>query len=217
MKIKSILFTLILFFSVGSSLAQPGDGWQEKVSWSFKVVKVDANHADIVATAKLIPHWHVYSMNHDPAKADFTGMPTEFSFTENENYRLVGKAKDGKKAEVYTDVLGESLIFEDVAVFKQRIEVLTEDAFDISFTYDFQVCDENGCLFPPTQKGSVKVKGFKPPSKEEQEKGLEIDGDTAKDKEGNIYLLHNEKWVRVPEGNSTSFYKEYLKLGGSYE
>lgn len=197
--------------------AQPQDGWQEKISWSFKVVKVDENHADIVITADLIEHWHVYSMNHDPAKADFTGMPTKFVFKTNDNYRLVGRAKDAKKAKLHTDVLGESLFFEDVAIFKQRIEVLTDKAFNIDFEYEFQVCDENGCLFPPAQQASVQVKGYKPPSKEEVEADLEVDGDTAKDKDGNVYVMHNDKWVRVPEGNSLTFYKVYLKLGGSYE
>lgn len=216
MKIKALVLFVTITCLGRLTFAQQ-DSWTEKVSWSFKVVKVDENHADIVATAKLIEHWHVYSMNHDPAKADFTGMPTSFTFKENDNYRLVGKAKDGKKAHVYTDVLGESLIFEDVAVFKQRIEVLTDKTFDVSFDYDFQVCDENGCLFPPTQSATVKVKGFKPLSKEEMEAGLTVDGDTATDKDGNTFVLHQEKWVRVPEGNSIEFYKEYLKLGGSYE
>ena len=217
MKIKTILFSLMFLLTGAFACAQPADGWQEKISWSFKVVKVDESHADVIATAKLIEHWHVYSTNHDPAAADFTGMPTAFNFKANDNYRLVGKTKDGKKPKVHKDVLGTSLFFEDVAIFKQRIEILTDKAFDIDFEYEFQVCDENGCLFPPAQGATLKVKGFKPLSKEEQEAGLEIDGDMAKDKDGNTFVLHNEKWVRVPEGNSVPFYKEYLKLGGSYE
>ena len=48
-------------------------------------------------------------------------------------------AKDGKKAHVHEDELGTSLIFEGTATFKQRIEVLTEDAFDVAFEYEFQV------------------------------------------------------------------------------
>ncbi|XOV67646.1 MAG: hypothetical protein ACFHU9_00475 [Fluviicola sp.] len=217
MKIKWMLFSLMFLLSGAMAFAQPADGWQEKISWSFKVVKVDENHADVVATAKLIKHWHVYSMKHDPAKADFTGMPTKFTFKQNDNYRLIGKAKDAKKPTLHKDVLGEHLYFEDVAVFNQRIEILSDKPFDIEFEYEFQVCDENGCLFPPAQSAKVKVKGFKPLSKEEQAAGLEINGDMAKDKDGNVFVQHNDKWVRVPEGNSVPFYKEYLKLGGSYE
>lgn len=213
---RKILSTLMLLFLVnGAAWAQ--DSWTDKVTWTFKVVKVDENHADIVATAKLKEHWHVFSMDHDPAKADFTGMPTNFKFKPNANYRLVGKMKDGKTPKAHEDVLGLSLIFEGSGVFKQRIEVLSEDAFKINFEYEFQVCDENGCLFPPAQDASVEIKGYQPISKEEQEQNLVITGDVAKDKEGNQYIMHKDKWVRVPEGNSIEFYKEYLKLGGSYE
>lgn len=215
MKNKFWLLAIALVFSLANAKAQ--DNWSEKISWSFKVVKVDDNHADIVATGKLVEHWHVYSMNHDPSKADFTGMPTKFKFKANDNYRLVGKTKDGKTPKTFEDVLGTHLFFEGTAVFKQRIEVLSDKAFDIEFEYEFQVCDENGCLFPPTQSAKVNVKGYKPVSNDDLEKDLVIKGDEATDKDGKVYVKHEDKWVRVPEGNSTAFYKEYLKLGGSYE
>ena len=213
------LFSLMMFANLVSneSYAQPAGNWGEKVEWSYKVVKIDESHADIVLIAKLLEHWHVYSMVHDPMTADGTGYPTKITFTKSKNYRLVGKAKDGKKAHVHEDVLGTSLIFEGTATFKQRIEILTEYAFDVSFEYEFQVCDENGCLFPPAQEGTVKVKGFKPASNDDLEGKLTIKGDDATDKDGNSFVKHNNSWVQVPEGNSIKFYKEYLKLGGSYE
>ncbi|NRA10350.1 MAG: hypothetical protein HRT57_00170 [Crocinitomicaceae bacterium] len=214
------LFSLMMFanlISSNESFAQPAGNWGEKIEWSYKVVKIDDSHADIVLTGKLAEHWHVYSMIHDPNTADGTGYPTGITFTKNKNYRLIGKAKDGKKAHVYTDELGTSLIFEGIAVFKQRIEVLAEDAFDVAFEYEFQVCDENGCLFPPAQEATVKVKGFKPASDDEVESKLTIVGDDATDKDGNSYVKYNESWVQVPNGNSIKFYREYLKLGGNYE
>ncbi len=214
------LFSLALLtnlLSSNSSLAQPGGNWTDKVEWSFKVVKVDDNHADIVLTGKLAEHFHTFSMVHDPMTADGTGYPTKMKFKANANYRLVGKAKDGSKPHVHEDELGTSLIFEGTAVFKQRIEILKEGDFDIEFEYEFQVCDESGCLFPPAQEAKLRVKGYKPASDDELEDELTIDGDEAKDKEGNSFVQHNDKWVRVPEGNSIKFYKEYLKLGGSYE
>lgn len=210
--------TLFILASGFSVFAQPqADSWTDKISWSFKVVKIDESHAEIVATAKLKEHWHVYSVNHDPAKAEFTGYPTSFKLSTSDKYRAIGKFKDGRAPKEHTDELGLSLFFEGAAVFKQKIEVLSDQPFDIKVDYDFQVCDENGCLFPPTQSATVKVKGFKPVSKEEQEDELTIKGDEASDKDGNKYVLHNEKWVKVPEGNSIAFFKEYLKLGGSYE
>lgn len=158
---KGLLLLAMLVMSV-VTFAQPGGDWTEKISWSFKVEKIDESHAYVVGTAKLAEHWHVFSVDHDMAKADFTGMPTSFTFTENSNYKLIGKLKDGKKPITHEDVLGTSLFFEGTGVFKQKIEVLTDKSFDINFEYEFQICDEMGCLFPPAQETKVKVSGFKP-------------------------------------------------------
>jgi len=153
------LSALILFFSVLTSLvfAQP-DGWQNKIKWSFKVEK-KADKTFIVANAKLIDGWHIFSVNHDPNKADFTGYPTQFTFKKNENYKLVGKLKDGSKPITHEDDLGVSLYFEKSATFKQEIQVLGNKSFDVLFDYAFQICDENGCLFPPDQEGKIKIDG----------------------------------------------------------
>ncbi|MFZ9046843.1 MAG: protein-disulfide reductase DsbD family protein [Cyclobacteriaceae bacterium] len=169
---KGFLLLAMMVMSV-VSFAQPGGDWTEKISWSFKVEKIDESHAYVVGTAKLAEHWHVFSVDHDMAKADFTGMPTSFAFTENANYKLIGKLKDGKKPITHEDVLGTSLFFEGTGVFKQKIEVLTDKSFDIDFEYEFQICDEMGCLFPPAQEAKVKVSGFKPGGDDEWE--LETD------------------------------------------
>lgn len=178
---KGILLLAVLVMSI-VSFAQPGGDWTEKISWSFKVEKIDESTAYVIGTAKLAEHWHVFSVDHDMAKADFTGMPTTFTFTENPNYKLVGKLKDGKKPITHEDVLGTSLFFEGTGIFKQKIEVLTDKAFDIDFEYEFQICDEMGCLFPPAQEAKVKVSGFKPggadegaPDEVDPEESVEID------------------------------------------
>lgn len=159
MKRFFIGFTTV--FIVLTSFAQP-NGWQDKVSWSFTVEKVNDSEAYIVANAKLKNGWHIFSVNHDPAKADFTGYPTTFKFQSNKNYKLVGQLIDGKKPITHNDELGTSLYFEKNGVFKQKIQVLTSEKFDINFDYSFQICDELGCLFPPDQEGKVPVSGFAP-------------------------------------------------------
>ncbi len=163
MKIFSLLtkVTFLLLTVVFTSFSF-GQNWQDKISWSFKLEKVDDSHATIVATAKLINGWHVFSVNHDPSKADFTGVPTTFIFPKSTNYKLIGKLMDGTKATTHVDELGTSLYFEGKGVFKQKIEILTDKAFDLIFEYSFQICDENGCIFPPDQETKLKVAGFKP-------------------------------------------------------
>ena len=154
-----VCFTLMLTFF---GFSQPGGDWTDKLSWEFSLEKKDASHAYLVANAKIKKGWHIYSVNHNPDKADFTGFPTTFKFSSSKNYRTVGKLMDAKKALIHKDDLGVSLIFENSATFKQEIEFLSSAPSDIKFGYTFQICDENGCIFPPEQEASVKAVGYLP-------------------------------------------------------
>ena len=154
-----LCFTVFISFI---TFAQPGVDWTDKLSWDFSLEKKDASHAFLVATAKIKKGWHIYSVNHDPNKADFTGYPTSLSFPTSKTYRVIGKLQDGKKPVVHKDDLGVSLFFENSAIFKQEIEFLTNQPTEIKFSYTFQLCDESGCIFPPEQEASVKAVGFVP-------------------------------------------------------
>jgi len=160
MKRNLILFALTLLFNlvlVGKANAQ---AWFDLVSWSFSVEKIDGNHANVIAKAKLVDGWHIFSVDHDPMKADLTGYPTTFKFKESSNYKLIGKFKDGNTPGTHVDDMGTSLYFENNGVFVQKVEILTDKAFDINFEYSFQICDINGCLFPPDQEAKVKISGY---------------------------------------------------------
>lgn len=155
---KSLLLAFIALISCANlGLAQSFGAWHEKIEWDFSVRNDGENKATIIATAKLAEGWHVFSINHDPVKAEFTGVPTSFKFKETPKYKLKGKAYDGAKAKEHTDELGTSIYFEKKAIFKQKIEIVEEGPFDIITEYEFQVCDENGCLFPPAQEATITV------------------------------------------------------------
>ncbi len=159
--VKNIFSTSVFCFLSLTFFSQMNTDWKEKVSWTFSVVKKVESKAIIVANAKVLKGWHIFSVNHDPDKADMTGFPTKFTFTASKNYKLIGKTIDGKKAQVHKDDLGTSLYFEGTAIFTQEIQVLSDKEFDVNFEYEFQICDANGCIFPPTQEGTVKIKSFK--------------------------------------------------------
>ncbi len=159
--ITSLILVFIFLGTFFQANAQGGD-WSDKISWIFKLEKTDDTHATIVATAKLKDGWHVFSVNHDPNKADLTGYPTKFDFPKSKDYKLVGVLIDGIKAHTVVDELGTSLFFEKTAVFKQKVEILNAKPFELTFDYAFQVCDANGCIFPPDQTAILKVSGFKP-------------------------------------------------------
>jgi hypothetical protein len=221
MKSRLLLLTLFAAFAfVLPQKAMAQGTWNDKISWTYKIQKIDDKTAYIVATAKLIPGWHVFSVNHDPMKADFTGYATEMKVEESSNIKLIGKLKDGKKPHLHVDDLGEQLYFEGSVSFKQKIEILTDKPFDVTFAMVYQICDVNGCMFPPETDVTLKVSGFDPNKEDdsqEDEEELIINGDFAKDKDGNEFVMYLNEWVKVPKGNSAKFYKNYLELGGTYE
>jgi hypothetical protein len=93
---RNLLLSLVLVVAammVTANVNAQGS-WRDKLTWTFKIQKIDNNHAYIVGTAKLIEGWHIFSVNHDPMKADFTGYPTGFKFNSTDNYKLVGKLQE---------------------------------------------------------------------------------------------------------------------------
>lgn len=154
-------FALVAFAILikGVSYAQPGD-WTTKISWTFNVEKTDDSHGVIVAKAKIVPGWHTFSVNHDPSKADGTGYVPRMKLGKTTAVRFTGKLKEVGKPLVHEDDLGTSLYFENSATFKQTFEVLQDGDLSIPMSFEFQVCDENGCLFPTIDK-VITIKGMK--------------------------------------------------------
>ena len=127
------------------------------VKWKTSVEKVSESEFDLVVTATIDEGWHLYSQN----VPDGGPIPTSFSFKSAENeFQLVGKTTEGKGHEEYDNVFEMDIkYFEDQAVFKQRIQVLTENKIIINETLEFMVCDDTNCL-PPTEVDiSFEVQG----------------------------------------------------------
>ena len=93
---KALLFLLFINSSIKVN-AQFGPDWHDKISWDFSLEKKDDSHAYLVAAARLKKGWHVYSVNHSPDKASFTGIPTKLTFNPSKKIRLIGKLVDTKK------------------------------------------------------------------------------------------------------------------------
>ncbi len=159
MNVRRFVTLLVVMLSLSASaFAQPGDSWKNYVTWSFSV-KYESNcEATLTATAKLAKHWHIFSITHDPNKADFIGVPTTLTFSESKNYSLIGGVKESKKPIEFKDEFGVQIYFDGEVTFSQRIKIKSDGAFDIKMEYEFQICDENGCLFPPAPDHTYKIK-----------------------------------------------------------
>lgn len=138
--ITTLSFVLIAFIS----LAQP---WKNQLSLDVKLEPLKNGEYDVVIQAKPASGYHVFSVNHDPEKADFTGLPTTITIDANKNLKLVGKLIETSKPETHVDEFGTSLYFEKPVTFKQRVKVLTDQKTTGNFIIGGQICDEKGCVF----------------------------------------------------------------------
>lgn len=139
MKKIIILLMLILSVTAYSQIYKP-------VKWTTEVVFVSDTKYDLVMQAVIADGWHLYSQN----VPENGPVPTSFSIAKNTNFELVGKPTEGTGRSVNDPVFNMKIkFFEGKAVFKQRINVLSKEAFKISGEVEFMVCDDANCL-PPT-------------------------------------------------------------------
>lgn len=123
--------------------------------WTYAVEQNSPDEAILISTAKIDSGWHLYSQ-HITSK----GPRMEFFYDSLINYRLVGVTEEGKSIKKYDPNLEmEVLYFENEAIFKQKVKVMSIDDFVINGTIDYMVClDEFQCV-KSDEEFSFDVKG----------------------------------------------------------
>jgi len=143
---KNKLLILTLFFAwavaVKAQIHNP-------VKWQTSVEKVSESEYDLLSIATIDPGWHLYSQS----IPDGGPIATSFSFEiDDEQYQIIGNSTEGKGHEEFDKVFEMNIkYFESKAVFKQRINLLTDDKIVITGIVEFMVCDDVRCL-PPTEE-----------------------------------------------------------------
>ncbi|PRZ28151.1 protein-disulfide reductase DsbD family protein [Flavobacterium granuli] len=138
MKKIILLLAFIISANVFSQIHNP-------VKWSASVVAVSDTKYDLVIQATIGEGWHLYSQS----VPENGPVPTAFSFGKNPNYELIGKPSEESGHTVNDPIFNMKIkFFENKAVFKQRINVLSKKAFKISGEVEFMVCDDANCLPP---------------------------------------------------------------------
>ncbi|NBU48273.1 MAG: hypothetical protein EBS34_12725, partial [Flavobacteriales bacterium] len=158
-----------LFFFFSFLLSLPfvqGQGMMnDHIKWKYSVEKIDASHANLVMSAKITAGYHVFSLKHNPAEADGTGIVPAFTFRKGSNYKKVGKPFETGTPIKHLDDLGTSYYFENKVTYKQQIEVLSEEDSKVTVQIYFQMCNEKGCLPPFETEGTFNLNGFIPDKK----------------------------------------------------
>ncbi|HLP06349.1 MAG TPA: cytochrome c biogenesis protein CcdA [Paludibacter sp.] len=148
---RKILLALSLTIAL-SSFAQI----ENPVKWSFASRNTSAGEAELVITATIDKHWHVYSQ--------FIGkggpVPTSFKFAKSADYELVGSVTETSMVtKVYEKAFEmEVSYFSDKAVFVQKIK-LKKDEPTVNGSLEYMACNDEQCLPPEEVPFSIKVKG----------------------------------------------------------
>ena len=148
-------FTFILFILVSISYAFSQSGMENPVTWNFKTEKINDSVAELQFTAVIKNHWHLYSQNHKGIE-----IPISFEFSKSPNYKRLGKVWEPTPKVYYDPVFQDtSLYFDKRVTFKQKIQVLTNETFDINGELSGQACIEGRCI-AIDQSFTFSVSGF---------------------------------------------------------
>ena len=150
---KKILVVLILLLGLQAK-AQIYD----PVKWTTAVEKISDSQFDLIITATLEKGWHLYAQH---IEGDDGRIPTAVTFKSSLNtYQLIGKTIEGEGHTEHDKVFDMVIkSFEKEAVFKQRINLLTDKEIIINEIVNFMVCDDALCLPPTDVDLTFTVKG----------------------------------------------------------
>lgn len=147
---KKIFFIIFLYVTLASN-AQI----ENPIQWSFSSRNLNAQESELVMTAVLENHWHIYSQ-HIPADGP---KPTQFVFSTSPDYELIGKVKEMSPVIKTHDKSFDMDIsyFGNKAVFVQKIK-LNKPQTTVKGSVEFMICNDEQCLPPDEIPFNILVK-----------------------------------------------------------
>lgn len=138
-KFSSLLLIVLLSITGFSQILEP-------VGWNFSKKDLGNNEYELIFTATIDNHWHLYSQ-----KIEMQPPATLFVFEENSSVKFIGKVIETESEEVF-DPNFDMMIryFSDKAVFTQKVKIIEGESALIKGTVEFMSCDDTRCL-PPTE------------------------------------------------------------------
>jgi len=139
MKKLLIFIITILSFNINAQIYAP-------VSWTFSHKMLSENEVELNFTANIDEGWYIYSQS----LSDDGPVPTEFTFQEAKNYKLLGNVIEEKAKEEYDPNFDMMLkFFKNKTTFKQRVllENITQ-SISIKGEIYYMTCDDKQCLPP---------------------------------------------------------------------
>lgn len=127
-----VLFAVLGFLPASAQLQNP-------VKWSTDYKRLSDTEGEIGIKATIQTGWHLFSQKTDPVF-----LPLVFTYKKNDCYTKTGKTVEPKPHKDYYDDLmqGQARYFEKEVTFKQKIQLLTQDDFEVTVNIEGQACDD---------------------------------------------------------------------------
>ena len=138
-KLETMNLNLISFFSQAQIL--------DPVAWTYESNKIGDDEFELNFIASIEDDWAIYSHYLE----DGGPLPTNFAFTTNSDYELVGQLieHDINKVTKYDSVFDMVVTkFYKEARFTQRIKLVSKSSA-ISGNLEYMTCDDTQCTFKP--------------------------------------------------------------------
>ncbi len=127
---------------------------QDPARWSYSAKDLGNGEVDLVLTCQLEPVWHIYSQYTDPNGPQ----ALEFTFDQSEHYTPVGKVVEPKPHEELDDVFKVIVkSFSGKVVFHQKIKRNTNEAFTVTGSLYYQLCNDGSCIAPDDKPFTISV------------------------------------------------------------
>jgi len=149
MKKIFILFFTLLSVITSAQIFNP-------VTWDFSQKQISDHEIELQFKATIDDGWHLYSQFIE----EDGPVPTEFTFTTEGGYSLVGIPKEGVPIEEFDPNFDMILkYFGHEAIFTQIVQISSAEDFSLDGNVYFMVCDEAQCLPPEEVEFSFEIKG----------------------------------------------------------
>ncbi|MBU0486829.1 MAG: thioredoxin family protein [Bacteroidetes bacterium] len=133
----------------------------EPVKWTFSIKKTSDDQAELLFSATIENGWHLYSQ-YIPEGGPIS---TFFSIDDSKDYKKIGKVIEPKPEEEDDPIFKMVLkYFSHKAVFKQKIQLLSDKETTIKGFVEFMCCDDKRCIPPEEVNFEIKVPGKTAPS-----------------------------------------------------
>ena len=116
---------------------------QDVVFWRFSAKNIENETIELVMTATVEDEWYIYSLS--PGEGP---MPTIFSFVQSDEYELIEDVFEQKAPkEKFDEGFGLYVkVFENSAVFVQKIKRKTKKPFTVQGLVSYQSCSGMACM-----------------------------------------------------------------------